>query len=193
MHRLQAPLHSGMQTELRSRLKTVTPAILLALMLSFMLTSCAGKQIEQVSGIGPYSHVQGRLLVIEPARRWQAMIDWQATQIDEGSLRLTHAATGTVVEFQWRGEQMLLRSNSDPLWRDINRQQLAAEGIVIPPQELAAILLGRMPRSYRSSGINVWENHDDSQFIRVEWQADAHKLTLTDIRHGRVATLLIQP
>lgn len=161
-----------------------------------MLAGCAGKQIEsdeQAVAIGPYPAFNGRLIVIEPARRWQTLIDWQAKEPSQGQLRLTHAATGTVIEFRWQRGRMWLRSNREPQWRPIAREQLAEQGIVIPPQELAAILLGHMPAPYRPTATNEWENHENGTFIRVAWHPEQHKLKLTDIRHGRIATLLIQP
>jgi len=161
------------------------------------LSSCAslpGKAGEgEPSTIGPYHQFTGRLIVIEPSRRWQVLVNWQAGSRHQGRLRLTHAATGRVVELEWQHERMRVRDDSHPEWQEISRQQLAEEGIVIPPEQLAAILLGRVPAHFKRKNGTTWEGKQNGGLIRLEWKAEQKKLAITDITHGRTATLFIQP
>ncbi len=161
-----------------------------------LLAGCAAmpKQLSAPDvGIGPFPAFDGRLIVIEPQRRWQVLIRWDAAQPEHGRLRISHAATGTVVELRWQGSAMQLRDNRAPAWRSIGIELLAEQGIVIPPQTLAMILLGHMPREFRATGVGRWESRAGGRLIRLRWQPDGHRLTMTDIRHGRRATLLIRP
>ncbi|MFQ5518540.1 MAG: lipoprotein insertase outer membrane protein LolB [Mariprofundus sp.] len=143
--------------------------------------------------IGPFATFSGRLIVIEPTRRWQVALTWQAEKPELGQLRITHAATATVVELRWQGQQMQVRDNQQPGWRHIGPEQLSEHGIVIPPQQLAAILLGQMPVHFRAKKPGNWESTAHGHLIRLRWQQSANKLTMTDIKHGRKATLIIQP
>lgn len=161
------------------------------------LASCAtpsGKGTkEHPSSIGPFPQFTGRLIVIEPTRRWQVLVNWQADSRRQGWLRLTHAATGRVVELKWLHQRMLVRDDSHPEWQEVSRQALAEEGIVIPPQQLAAILLGTMPPHFRRKNGTTWEGKQNGGLIRLEWKAEQKRLSMTDMTHGRTATLLIQP
>jgi len=143
--------------------------------------------------IGPYPAFSGRLIVIEPTRRWQVLITWEASQPEHGWLRITHAATGTVVELRWQAESMQIRDNREPQWRQIGLEQLSKHGIVIPPQALAAILLGHMPDRFKSTDDQTWESRESGSLIRLRWQQQSHKLIMIDMKHGRKATLIIQP
>lgn len=150
------------------------------------------EQAKAVS-IGPYPSFSGRLIVIEPAKRWQVSITWKADQPEHGWLRILHAATGTVVELRWQGKVMQIRDNREPVWQPIGLAQLAKHGIVIPPQTLAAILLGHMPSHFKQKDQQTWESRKSGSLIRLRWQPQTHKLTMTDMKHGRRATLIIQP
>jgi len=88
---------------------------------------------------------------------------------------------------------MEIRDNQQPAWRPVEQAQLAEHGIVIPPQELAAILLGHMPAHFRQRTSNSWESNNGGKLIRLQWKQPSHKLTMSDIKHGRKATLIIQP
>jgi len=149
----------------------------------------AGKAVA----IGPYASFSGRLIVIEPARRWQVLIQWKAEQAKRGWLRITHAATGTVVELRWQGKAMQIRDNNAPAWQPIGLAKLSKYGIVIPPQTLAAILLGHMPDHFIQKDEQTWESRQSGHLIRLRWQSNTHKLTMSDLKHGRKATLIIQP
>jgi len=143
--------------------------------------------------IGPYPAFSGRLIVIEPSKRWQVLIKWKAEQPEHGWLRISHAATGTVVELRWQGKAMQIRDNSAPDWKPIGLEQLSKHGIVIPPQMLAAILLGQMPAHFKQTDDRIWQSRQSGSLIRLRWQPQTHKLTMTDMKHGRKATLIIQP
>jgi len=159
----------------------------------FALAGCATTpppQHEQ-TGIGPYPQFSGRLLVMEPNRRWQVGIDWKAVTPEQGEVRLTHAASGTIVELAWRQRSMRLRDSGHPVFHAVTKQELRQHGIFIAPWTLAAILLGDMPREFHPTGELTWEAHQAGTLIRLQWDAGRHKLTVTDTQHGRQATLLI--
>jgi len=163
-----------------------------------LLGGCAGTSHQpdasaKAVAIGPYTSFSARLIVMEPSRRWQVLLQWQADTPERGWLRMTHAATGTVIELRWQGEAMQVRDNRTPGWRVIGMDQLSSHGIVIRPQALAAILLGHMPGYFKQTDTQVWESRQPGRLIRLRWQAQAHKLTMTDLKHGRKATLIIQP
>ncbi|OIO74297.1 MAG: hypothetical protein AUJ57_02470 [Zetaproteobacteria bacterium CG1_02_53_45] len=171
------------------------PITAMLLLLVFIVAGCSKKigiEHDTAVGIGPYSTFSGRLIVIEPKRRWQVALDWQAASPENGWLRLSHAATGTVVEFRWLQNNMEVRDNSHPEWKSINQQQLSKQGIVLPPQQLAGILLGKMPAHFKQKSDTMWESKATGSLIRIEWDAEKQRLTMTDILHGRRATLIIQ-
>lgn len=176
-------------------IKQITRCIALVALL--VVAGCAttaghhdGADAEAVS-IGPYPALTGRLVVIEPNRRWQVLLSWRASQPERGWLRITHAASGVVIELRWHQQQMLLRDNRDPDWRLVTSAELSEQGIILPPQEMAAILLGQMPARFVRRNASTWESHTGTGIVRLQWQADAHRLTMTDLKHGRRAMLLI--
>jgi len=146
--------------------------------------------------IGPYSRFSGRLIVMEPARRWQVSLMWRAIRPEQGWLRITHAATATVVELRWDVHGMTIHDNKHPLWRNIGMNELSAQGIVIPPQQLAAILLGKMPAQFKFTGKRTgqqsWKSQQSGRIIKLRWQPEVRKLSITDMKHGRQAILVIQ-
>lgn len=163
------------------------------LLVAMAISGCAGG-IHSTSlqrEIGPYHQFSGRLLVMEPNRRWQVSIDWRSPSAESGRLRLTHAATGTVVELIWQDRHMLLRDSGHPEYRPVTLTELQDHGIVIPPWTLAAILLGRMPADFQATSPSAWEAHMDGALIRLQWNPDRRRLVLTDVTHGRQATLII--
>lgn len=167
----------------------------LVVIATIALSGC-GKQMplsDHNIAIGPYQHLSGRLIVIEPKRRWQVAIKWHANSPDRGNLRLLHAATGTVVEFRWIGEKMQLRDSSSKLWKSVTHEKLAGHGIVIPPQQLALILLGKIPAHFKEQKPSVWESREHGHPIRLKWYDNTKRLVMSDIKHGRQATLIIQP
>jgi len=87
---------------------------------------------------------------------------------------------------------MEVRDNRTPFWRDIQPAELAEHGIVLPPNQLASILLGNMPSHFHQKKNNMWESKQSGSLIRLQWQAERQMLTISDIQHGRVAKLLIQ-
>jgi len=169
--------------------------LIITLLLS--LSSCATRPDNQgtanmPASIGPYSDFSGRLIVIEPKRRWQVLLKWQTETAEQGKVRLTHAATNRVVELQWQHEHIQVRDNEHPDWQIIGQQKLTELGIVLPPQQLASILLGNMPAHFKRKNDNTWESRQTGDLIRLHWQAKRQKLSMTDLKHGRQATLFIQ-
>jgi len=165
--------------------------LFLTLCTLFYTTACASlPPAANPPGIGPYHSISARLLVIEPKRRWQVMLDWQANQT-QGHARLVHAASGNIVELRWKNNHIRLRDNHTPAWRDVNMQQLAEHGIVISPHTLAVFLTGNIPSGFHETAPNTWENRNHGAFIRVIWKNESKRLVLSDIHHGRRATLII--
>jgi len=136
----------------------------------------------------------GQLSIIESTHRWQVLIQWQADLIS-GKARLTHAATGRIVELKWQGDDIQLRSNSEslPIWRHIEADELLQYGIVLPPQTIATILHHNIPKQLKHQGEDSWKGQLQGNTIWLRWQNDRHKLTMTDITHGRTAILRILP
>jgi hypothetical protein len=168
----------------------------MALML--MLTSCAtlSRQqgdIDQPPSIGPYSAFTGRLIVMGSGRRWQGLVTWRARAASSGWLRVTHSASGAVVELRWRSAAIDIRDNQRPGWRRIGQDKLSEMGIMLPPRQLASILLGKMPAHFKYKGHARWESRQTGSLVRLRWRQDARQLTLADPAHGRQATLIIQP
>jgi hypothetical protein len=156
-----------------------------------MLAGCATLSEREVqTTIGPFGAFDGRLIVIEPTRRWQVLVHWQGDR-QQGNARLTHAASGRIAEIRWQGPRIELRDNANPLWRDVRFARLAEHGIVLPPQQIATILTGHMPAGLVPKGDNRWEGKLNNSYIRLQWQGEAQRLELTDITHGRRAILII--
>ncbi len=168
-----------------------SPALLI--LLTLLATGCTKKiDTDSAISIGPYTEFSGRLIVIEPKRRWQVIVNWKAPSPESGWLRLTHAVTGTVVEFRWLHGLMEVRNNNSVQWNNIDQQQLSAQGIVLPPQQLASLLLGKMPAHFKQKKKAVWESKASGSLIRIEWDTEKQRLIMTDILHGRRATLIIR-
>ncbi|MDX8402579.1 MAG: lipoprotein insertase outer membrane protein LolB [Mariprofundaceae bacterium] len=167
-----------------------------AMILTLALAACAPRHapMPAETGIGPFPAFEGRIIVIEPGRRWQALVEWRATIPERGSARLTHAASGTVAEIRWRGDRIEVRDSRHPSWRGIAPEELSNRGIMLPPRELAALLLGHVPpdfRPRRSENAQRWQGRRGGRLLRIAWFAGARKLRLTDITRGASATLII--
>ena len=165
-------------------------AVFSALVVLFV-SACATLPTGQTTDIGPWTSVSGRLLVMEPTRRWQVMLDWRA-EGDAGRARLVHAASNSVLELRWQRDDIMLRDNRTPTWRRIRQSELARHGIVISPYALSRFLAGRQPPGFTRKQENVWESRRKDALIRVVWKPAARRLSISDIRHGRRATLLIE-
>jgi len=166
---------------------------LLSIAILLTTAGCSKHITSETTTVGPYSNFAGRLIMFEPNRRLQVWLQWHADSPEQGDVRLTHAATGTVVEFRWSGHQMQLRDNNNRHWRTIRAEQLAEHGIVIPPHQLASILLGKMPAHFINKKAGEWESRQRGSLIRLQWDETSQRLTMSDIKHGRRAILLIQP
>jgi len=157
-----------------------------------LFTACATlPETAETPGIGPYHTVHARLLVIEPTRRWQVMLDWQAESSANGQARLVHAASNNVIELRWQQDDIELRDNHSGQWRKVGIDQLAEQGIVVSPYILSHFLAGRVPPGFRSKEANHWESNKGGNLVRVIWNAASKRLELSDIKHGRRATLII--
>ncbi|MDQ6973196.1 MAG: hypothetical protein Q9M30_11160 [Mariprofundaceae bacterium] len=156
------------------------------------LSACASiPDSPLVSGIGPYQDIKARLLVIEPQHRWQVMLDWHTELASRGHARLVHAASNWIIELRWQGSYITLRDNHSPDWRRVRLSELAERGIVIAPHALSEFLAGGIPADFRETRTHQWESRKDGKLIRVLWHQQSHRLEISDIRHGRRATLMI--
>jgi len=163
-----------------------------------LLTACSTLQqsisVQESSVCKPWHNFNGQLSILEHAHRWQVLIHWQAN-LKSGNARLTHAATGRIIELQWQGKQIQIRDNQTPTtrWKSIKADTLMQYGIVLPPQSIAMILHHQIPPSLKSKGGSIWQGKLHGNTIRIRWQDHCHKLTMTDITHGRIAILRIFP
>ncbi|MDX8402934.1 MAG: hypothetical protein R8K54_00820 [Mariprofundaceae bacterium] len=168
---------------------------LAAIMVALLITACATTGQHKKTGvIGPYTTFSGRLIVIEPARRWQVMVNWDGTP-NKGVVRLTHAASHRIVKISWHHDAILMLDNQSPIheWRAVNSEEVISSGIILPPQQLASILSGNLPESLLQKKPGEWKGKLNGAFLRIRWSADSHRLELMDITHGRKAILIIQP
>ncbi len=165
----------------------------------FLLTACSTLQpppstLQKNSTYRVWDSFNGQLSILESARRWQVLIHWQAN-LEAGNARLTHAATGRIIELQWQGKHVQIRDNQTHIatWQPIKEDTLMQYGIVLPPQTIAMILHHQIPPTLKLKKDNTWQGQLYGNTIRLRWQNDRHKLTMTDITHGRTAILRIFP
>lgn len=169
--------------------------VAVALMLTLLVAGCVTtKRDISPASIGPFTTFSGRLIVIEPTRRWQVIVDWNGTP-EKGDVRLTHAASNRIVLVKWDDEKTLILDNSDQSrsWRSISGEALAEKGIILPPRQLARILSGEMPAELIEKQHGEWEGRIDNSFLRIKWFDEKQRLELIDVTHGRTATLIINP
>ena len=180
-------------------MKPALAALVAVVLGTLLLSACANLATDKASNlrlpstIGPYSHITARVLVMEPKHVWQAILDWQSKQPDEGKIRIVHAVSGRIVELLWKHDEMWLRDNQTQSlkWHPVNKDELATNGIVISPQELSKFLGGDIPSGFQSKGSNKWIIHRNNNHVRVEWNAQKKRLIFSDIKHGRKTTLII--
>jgi len=112
-----------------------------------------------------------------------------------GKLRIWQRTTGRIIELQWQGKQIQMRDNqaATTRWQPIQVDILMQYGIVLPPQSIAMILHHQIPPSLKAKGNEIWQGKLHGNSIRIRWQNNCHKLTMTDITHGRTAILRIFP
>jgi len=171
------------------------PASVGLLLLAALISSCATVMPHRgVSSIGPYQSFTGRLIVIEPTRRWQVIIHWDG-QPDRGQVRLTHAASNRIIQVSWDGKEIRMRDNRNPVdgWKIIDHSHLQSMGIILPPQQLAMILNGSIPPSLKEKKPNLWKGKMNDTLLLLKWTEERRRLEITDIEHGREAILVIQP
>ncbi len=164
----------------------------------FLLTSCntlhPSMPTQKSSEYKPWHTFNGQLSILTATHRWQVLIHWQAS-LESGNARLTHAATGRIIEIQWQGKHIQLRDNQThtATWKPIKAGTLMQYGIVLPPQTIARILHHHIPPALKLKKNDTWQGQLYSNTIRLRWQNNRHKLTMTDISHGRTAILRIFP
>ena len=174
------------------------PCLSLVTVLIMLLTGCASLNhppAEPSASIGPYENFDGRLLMIQPNKRWQVQIHWQGT-VKQGLVRLTHAASGRIVYLKWIGDRMSVLDNqatdASASYKPISKAELSDQGLVIRPQQLAAILHGNIPASLKQQHAQQWKGKLNQSLIQLDWNPQLKKLTLKDSTHGNIAMLLIE-
>jgi len=159
--------------------------------LTIFLAAC----VKAPPGISnkPYTKFTARLIVTEPSRRWQVLVDWRNNGKDRGWLRLIHALTGRVVELRWQHERMWLRDNQaiGIKWREINLNYLASYGIPLFPKDVARFLSGSAPDDFIRRGEDLWSGKRLNSTVNVKWNQSRRILKITDIRNGKIAILMI--
>lgn len=181
----------GAQKPLKRESRGIAAGRLLAIgMMLLAMAGCARPPMDiQKTAL---TEIHGRLLVIEPARRWQAMLDWHAPSPSHGWLRISHAASGRVIELRWEKTRLWLRDNQAIAtnWRSINADELAGHGITLLPNEMAAFFAGQPPADFSHVKPGQWLAVRGKSHIRVQW--NGKRMTITDIRHGRQAIVITQ-
>ncbi|MDQ6975289.1 MAG: hypothetical protein Q9M22_01855 [Mariprofundaceae bacterium] len=160
-----------------------------------MLTACASspyKTDNTVPNIGPYHDFSARLLVMEPKHRWQVMLRWVGDE-QSGYARLTHGASGRVLQIRWQGKNTALLDNQQlpAYWRPISQKELAKRGLIVSPSILAAILHNHIPVELRYKHDGKWKGYGSWRGITMFWQPDRHSLSLSDISKGREVRIII--
>jgi len=124
------------------------------------------------------------------AHRFQVEIDWQGNA-QQGTLRLTHAATGRIVDVSWQDETMLWRDNqSIPVWQPLSQEALFKMGVVLPPWTLAQAFAGQYPSSMHSKDQRTWRGAWGSLDLKIKWSTKQERVQLTDIKNGRQAIII---
>jgi len=168
------------------------------LILSIFLTACSTvTPYHPSTAHKPPANItafQGNLLVFSPKHRFQVSIQWQA-DLKQGHARLTHPASGRVVELRWQEESLSMRDNqaNQPSWHAVHEEQWQNLGIVLQPWKLAKVLHHRMPQGLHSKDGKIWQGKLNHSVIRLHWQNNYHLLTMIDITRGRKAVLRINP
>jgi len=171
-----------------------------------LLASCAkyspdtDEHTNHHPAFGSFYQFDGRLLMLQPNKRWQVQIHWQGTP-EQGIVRLTHAASGRIIQLKWHNQSMWILDNQEtssktsprPAFRPIHADELQRHGLILSPQTLASILQGHIPNSLKRKKTNLWQGRLQEHLFRLLWQADNHKLTITDMTHGSTAILIINP
>ncbi len=156
-----------------------------------ILVACAKQSPE--TGTQTYAEFTGRLIVIEPARRWQVLVKWHSIDKDSGKLRLTHAATGRIIELLWQKGQMRLRDNQAAFtsWQDINLKDLTSFGISLHPNDISLFLSGLTPSGFTVTAKNKWSGKRMDSLLKVKWVQNRKQLRVTDTSLGKTAILMI--
>jgi len=159
--------------------------------LIILLTSCV-KAPPEISSRS-YDEFSARLMVMEPAHRWQVLVNWHSNGKDGGWLRLTHALTGRIVELRWQQKRLWLRDNraADTTWREIDLDLLASYGIPLFPMDVTRFLRGTAPDDFTRTGESMWTGKRLNSLIRVKWNPRGRVLRISDIKNGKIAILII--
>ena len=167
--------------------------ILVALLGLLMLGACAKHVIEDRGSV-PIEAFSGRLLVMATAKRFQVDIDWQGKE-DNGSLRLTHASSGRIVDVIWENRSMLWRDNLNHNWQPLTEQALSEMGVILPPWVLAKVFLGDLPNSMKTKDNFTWKGNwfygGNKLDLKIRWSSDRKRVELVDMKHAKKAVVII--
>ncbi len=141
-------------------------------------------------------HIQGRLLVMTPTRRVQLWMQWHAN-MEHGSVRLTHAASGRILDVRWDARMhpklIEMRDNQgNTQWTSISMQAWRKMGVVLAPWTLAALLHHQPPSFLHAQDAGHWQGRVQQRLIRIHWQQDAGILRMRDMTAGNTAILRME-
>jgi len=168
--------------------------LLVSALCGLVLLSACVKHATVEQSLSPIEKFSGRLLVVSTAKRFQVEIDWLG-QVQKGELRLTHAASGRIVDVTWEHESMLWRDNEHMGWSPLSENELSDMGVILPPWMLAKIFLGEMPSTMITKDQRTWRGtwlYNKSKLdLSIRWASDRKRVELTDLKHGKKAVVII--
>ncbi len=154
-----------------------------------LLSGCVKHEVAE-SGFKPRSEFSGRLLLMSKAQRFQTEIDWKSAA-EQGALRLTHAASGRIVDVQWQHKKMLWRDNAEQTaWQQLSEEGLLQMGMILPPWTLSRIFLGQMPVTMRTTDLRSWKGSWGAFDLSVRWASEQQRVELVDIKNARRAVVI---
>ncbi len=138
----------------------------------------------------PVTDFSGRILVMTTTKRFQLEVDWHA-DLRAGNMRLTHAASGRVIDVAWQDERMRIRDNQQGgRWRDLPVQALKDMGILLPPWQMARVFLGKLPDSMTSKDNRTWQGLWHGSLLKIRWGQTQQRVELMDMRQGWRAVVI---
>jgi len=149
------------------------------------LAACAGPP-PFAPAVAPL-YFKTHMIVIEPEQRWQATVDWRASDADDGLARLAHIATGRIVELRWQAERTWLRDNQaeSTSWRRIQAKQLMLHGISALPSDIMLFLDGKTPPGFVREQADKWRGKRFGRQLSISWDAGKRRLSLHDVDGDR--------
>lgn len=158
--------------------------VILLLALTLLFSSCV-KHEDKGLIFKEIHDFSGRLLVMTQTKRVQAELDWQG-DASKGVLRITHGASGRIIDVKWQDQKMIWRDSSEsPLWGELSQEGLYKLGIILMPWDLARVFRGDLPPSMLTKDQRTWKGHWDSSELQIRWSSEQKKVDLMDMKKGQ--------